>query len=70
MELGAESSDMPDVVAGGVGGPETEVGGVGGKSEASELRVLLCKFPQTLVIFDYDYTRKEKKFNDKLYCFT
>lgn len=41
-ELGAESSDIPDVVAGGVGGPETEVGGVGGKSEASsELRVLL-----------------------------
>lgn len=33
---------MPDVVAGGVGGPETEVGGVGGKSDASELRDLLC----------------------------
>jgi len=33
---------MPDVAAGGVGGPETEVGGVGGKSDASELRDLLC----------------------------
>lgn len=41
-ELGTEISDMPDVVAGGVGGPETEVGGVGGKSDTSELRDLLC----------------------------
>lgn len=42
MELGTEISDMPDdVVAGGVGGPETEVGGVGGKSEASAFRDLL-----------------------------
>lgn len=42
MELGTDSSDMPDeVVAGGVGGPETEVGGVGGRSDASVLRGLL-----------------------------
>lgn len=41
-ELGTDSSDIPDVVAGGVGGPETDVGGVGGKSDASELRDLLC----------------------------
>ena len=41
-ELGTDSSDIPDVVAGGVGGPETEVGGVGGKSDASELCGLLC----------------------------
>lgn len=41
-ELGTDNSDIPDVVAGGVGGPEIEVGGVGGKSDASELRDLLC----------------------------
>lgn len=42
-ELGTESSDMPEaLVAGGVGGPETEVGGVGGRSsEASAFRDLL-----------------------------
>lgn len=41
-ELGTDSSDIPEVVAGGVGGPETEVGGVGGRSDVSELRDLLC----------------------------
>ena len=42
-ELGTEISDIPEVVAGGVGGPETEVGGVGGKSDASLVRDLLWK---------------------------
>ena len=41
-ELCTEFSDIPDVVAGGVGGPDTDVGGVGGKSETSGLRGLLC----------------------------
>lgn len=40
-ELGTDNSDIPEVVAGGVGGPETEVGGVGGRSDVSEFRDLL-----------------------------
>lgn len=42
-ELGTDSSEIPDeLVAGGVGGPETDVGGVGGSSVVSAFRVLLC----------------------------
>lgn len=41
-ELGTDSSDIPDVAAGGVGGPETEVGGVGGNSDTSVVCGLLC----------------------------
>lgn len=41
IELGTDNSDIPEVVAGGVGGPDTEVGGVGGKSDCSEFLDLL-----------------------------
>lgn len=55
IELGTDSSDIPEVVAGGVGGPDTDVGGVGGKSDASELRDLLYKAQQNaLYLFLYE----------------
>lgn len=40
-ELGTDSSLIADVVAGGVGGPDTDVGGVGGRSDTSGPRGLL-----------------------------
>lgn len=43
MELGMESSERVVMVAGGVGGPETDVGGVGGSSVDSGVRFLLCE---------------------------
>jgi len=61
-ELGTDSSDIPDVVAGGVGGPETEVGGVGGKSDASELRDLLCGRKKIITIDPciFGHTRRDQ----------
>lgn len=54
-ELGTDNSDIPEVVAGGVGGPETEVGGVGGRSDVSEFRDLLY-FNEHLNFYCFRYT--------------
>lgn len=64
-ELGTDSSDIPEVVAGGVGGPETDVGGVGGKSDASELRDLLYKAQQKSSL--YAFVRESMVLGDNSY---